>query len=405
MTVRRLVAVVFIFACVAVAWVILGSSIIWRTQYSELVGRLDQEVEELWGTEHVQKAPVVILSTGDGSTSNVELTSGEVDVDLRLDHRRKGLLWYATYEVSFDGTYTFQNPLDETVTATVTFEFPSSSTIYDDFEFRVKDVGVTPGGGTGRALAAVVQLAPGEETDIHIGYASRGLDQWLYSFGDGVITVKDFVLTVNTDFDEFDFPPRTISASHKRPKPAGGWELVWDFTNLVSDFDVGVKMPYKINPGPMASRMSYFAPVSLLFFFTVLVVIGAVRDINLHPMHYFFLGASFFSFHLLFAYLVDHIPLELAFVAAAVVSLILVISYLWRVVGWRFALREAGASQLLFLVLFSYAFFFEGYTGLVVTIGSVVTLAVLMQVTAKVDWVKVFGKKEKAAPSKTVLPE
>jgi hypothetical protein len=204
--------------------------------------------------------------------------------------------------------------------------------------------------------------------------------------------VKNFCLTVNTDFAEYDFPDHTISASDKT-RTSQGWELQWGFTNLVSDFDIGVKMPYKLNPGPLASRMSAFAPVSLLFFFTVLVVLGAVKSVNLHPMHYFFLGATFFSFHLLFAYLVDHVILEVAFIAATVVSMTLVISYLWRVVGHRFALREAGVSQLLFLVLFSYAFFFEGFTGLVITIGSIITLAMLMQITAKVDWTEVFGKK------------
>jgi inner membrane protein involved in colicin E2 resistance len=206
--------------------------------------------------------------------------------------------------------------------------------------------------------------------------------------------VKNFALTVNTGFGGFDFPENTISPSHTT-ETAQGSKLVWEFTNLVSDFDIGVRMPHPINPGPMASRMTYFAPVSLLFFFTVLVVLGAVKGINLHPMHYFFLGAAFFAFHLLFAYLVDHVLLGLAFVAASVVSLVLVVSYLWRVVGHRFALREAGLSQFLFLVLFSYAFFFEGYTGLVVTIGAIVTLAVLMQVTAKVDWAEVFRKKPK----------
>jgi inner membrane protein involved in colicin E2 resistance len=91
--------------------------------------------------------------------------------------------------------------------------------------------------------------------------------------------------------------------------------------------------------------------------------------------------------------------LEVAFVISAVVTMALVISYLWRVVGRRFALREAGLSQFFFLVLFSYAFFFEGYTGLVVTIGAIVTLAVLMQVTAEVDWAKVFDTKKKEPSS------
>jgi hypothetical protein len=58
----------------------------------------------------------------------------------------------------------------------------------------------------------------------------------------------------------------------------------------------------------------------------------------------------------------------------------------------RFAVRRAGIAQLVFLVLFSYAFFFEGYTGLTVTIGSIVTLFVLMQATARVDWSRAFER-------------
>ena len=34
---------------------------------------------------------------------------------------------------------------------------------------------------------------------------------------------------------------------------------------------------------------------------------------------------------------------------------------------------EAGVAQLIYLVLFSYAFFFKGFTGLAVTIGSILT--------------------------------
>jgi hypothetical protein len=240
-----------------------------------------------------------------------------------------------------------------------------------------------------------VELAPAEQADIHIAYRSRGLDRWLYSFGMGIVNVKNFVLTVDTDFKDINFPARTISASTKTPMPQG-WNLEWRFASLLSDFNVGVEMPRKLNPGALASRMSFFAPVSLLFFFTVLVMLGAMNRVNLHPMHYLFLAAGFFAFHLLFAYLADHLPLQLTFVISAAVSLGLVVSYLWRVVNRRFALREAGISQFLFLVLFSYAFFFEGYSGLVVTVGAIITLAVLMQMTARVNWEEVFEKK--AAP-------
>jgi hypothetical protein len=399
MTLPRLVAIGFIAACVTLAWMILGTSVIGRTNSGYDVSRA--EVEQLWGTVHLQRAPEVRLAGPGKETRDIELSSSAIDVDLQLEHRRRGLLWYATYGVGFDGRYTFANPTREYMTATVVFKFPAAQTIYDDFEFRVGGLRVNAAGNAD-SLTAVVPAPPEKPIEIHVAYKSRGLDLWLYSFADKMATVRDFTPTVNTDFAGYNFPQNTISPSTKTATPQGA-QLQWRFENLVADFDVGVELPRKLNPGPLASRMSFFAPVSLLFFFTVLVVLGAVHGTSLHPMHYFFLGASFFAFHLLFAYLVDHLVLELAFVIAAAVSMALVISYLWRVMGRRFAVREAGVSQLLFLVLFSYAFFYEGYTGLVVTIGAVITLAVLMHVTAGVNWAELFGRKT-VRPAEPVAP-
>jgi len=402
MTISRLIGIIFIFICTTIAWAILGTSIMVRTDSGYT--QLNQRVEDLWGSEHYQKAPTVMLTSiqknGDYEktvTTPVELETSDIQVGFQLEHRRKGLLWYPTYDVDFDGLYTFKNPLKQPAEATVIFIFPASGTIYDAFEFRVGDEQITPNANNYEGINAVVDVPAGGEVTIHVAYKSRGLDRWRYSFSEGITTVKNFSLKAVTDFSEYDFPPQTISASTKTPTK-NGWALEWTFNSMVSDFDIGVQMPTKLNPGPLASRMSYFAPVSLLFFFTTLVVLGAVKDRNLHPMHYFFLGASFFSFHILFAYLVDHLLVELSFIIAAVVSMALVATYLYRAAGVRFALWVSGA-QLVFLVLFSYAFFFEGYTGLVITIGAILTLAIMMQLTAKVDWAEVFRKKEPARQS------
>jgi hypothetical protein len=103
-------------------------------------------------------------------------------------------------------------------------------------------------------------------------------------------------------------------------------------------------------------------------------------------MHYFFLAASFFAFHLLLAYLVDHISIHAAFVICSAVSIFLVVSYMRIVAGQRFAFVEVALTQLVYLVGFSYAFFFNGFTGLAVTIGAIVTLFIVMQMTARIDW-------------------
>jgi hypothetical protein len=62
------------------------------------------------------------------------------------------------------------------------------------------------------------------------------------------------------------------------------------------------------------------------------------------------------------------------------------------VVNTKFAVREAGLAQLVYLVLFSYAFFFEGFTGLAITIGATVTLFVVMQMTGRMRWEEKFAR-------------
>lgn len=70
----------------------------------------------------------------------------------------------------------------------------------------------------------------------------------------------------------------------------------------------------------------------------------------------------------------------------SLVTLFLTISYLRLIVGWRFAAVESGLAQLVYLVLFSYALFNEGWSGLTITIGAIVTLFITMQVTGRIRW-------------------
>jgi inner membrane protein involved in colicin E2 resistance len=213
----------------------------------------------------------------------------------------------------------------------------------------------------------------------------------MYSFGANVNQVRDFSLHLNTDFDAIDFPDGSMSPSAKT-KLQKGWDLTWNYKSLLTGYTIGMKMPEKLNPGPWVSKVTFFAPVSLFMFFFILFVLSTIKGIRVHPMNYFFIGAAFFSFHLLLAYLVDHMSVDLAFIISSVVSVFLVVSYMRLVVSNKFAFKEVGISQFVYLVLFSYTFFFEQYTGLVITVMSVLTLFVLMQFTGRIDWTDVFKK-------------
>lgn len=399
--IRRIAAIVFIFVCTAIAWMILGSTISMRTGSSN--EQLQGHVASTWGTTQEQSpvsacytkteiAAVTEQDHGKTVTRNdtvvhsypLPLDSTRVNVNLHLGHRQKGLLWYSTYTVDFAGDYKFRNNTAEAQTVEFSLPFPAEHALYDGLLMKVNGKEV-PATTTGGGVSAVATIDPGQTAAVQVAYHSQGLGSWRYKLGDGIAQVHDFVLTMLTNFKDIDFADDTLSPTAKEEQH-DGWRLTWQYSNLISGFQIGMTMPEKLQPGPLAGQISYFAPVSLFFFFFLIFILATLRNIEIHPMNYFFLAAAFFAFHLLLAYLVDHISIHVAMIIASLVSIALVVSYLRLVVGARFAAIEAGGAQLIYLVLFSYAFFWKGYTGLSITIISILTLFVVMQATGRVRW-------------------
>src|SRR6266576_1373417 len=107
---KRIAAIAFIFLCTTVAWAVLGTTIFQRTYSSDSSSGV--RVASTWGAQ-------------EKVTTILPLESSHLDVDLNLEHRQKGLLWYSTYKVGFDGSYLFRNPSDKDQTIAFTLNFPT----------------------------------------------------------------------------------------------------------------------------------------------------------------------------------------------------------------------------------------------------------------------------------------
>ncbi|MDD5067128.1 MAG: inner membrane CreD family protein [bacterium] len=401
---RRIRPILFIFICMCIAWFILGAIVNFRTYTQDT--RLKYAVGQLWGTSQRQQAPYIyyqtqklekIKTSENGKTVEetklvttdhpLNLESSDIKVKFKLDYRKKGLLWYSTYTVFFTSRYLVKNTTDETRVVYFDYTFPTPEGVYDNFNFvvdgeKVKDLQPVNG-----KIWSGLMLSPGQSKYVDVAYESQGMDNWWYVFGNNVSQIKNFKLAMFTDFHEIDFPEYSISPTRKE-REGSGWKLTWQYSNLISGIQIGMDMPKKLNPGPFASRVSFFAPISLFLFLFLMFIITTIRGIRVHSMNYFFLATGFFSFHLLLSYLVDHVNIHLAMAICSAVSVGLVISYIRLVLGIRFALLETGLSQFVYLVLFSYAFFLEGYTGLSITICCILTLFIVMQLTGRIDWDK-----------------
>jgi hypothetical protein len=410
----RLLIIGFIWLGCTLAWSILGSSLTIRS--ADTSSARGEEVYGLWGGPLYQEPPQafytaastreekktveregedpVTTTTTQRVLTNVDvpLEASDLSAKLALDHRKRGLMWFATYGLDFKGAYRFRNPSDEPRNVTMRLALDTVSRTYDGLRISDEQGKPIPFAIVGGMAQWNQQFKAGQERRIDLSFRTRGTGSWSYAATPGGDEARNFRLRVATDFPDVDFPLNSVSPS-KHAANDGAWNGEWSFESLVTSSPMGVQMPEKLNPGPLAARITFFAPVSLLFFFFVISMLAITSGRELHPMHYFLLGCAFFAFHLLFAYSVDHLALTWAFILSAVVSMALVLSYVRLFVGWRFALERVAPVQLIYLVLFSATFFWKGFTGLSITVGAILTLFAVMQLTGRLDWTETFAKR------------
>ncbi|MBN8460839.1 MAG: inner membrane CreD family protein [Verrucomicrobia bacterium] len=397
----HLLATAGIVACSAIAWFLLAAAIEFRTNQSGRTMR--EEVAGVWGPPLVQSHPKAWFDTPNAPNGRAEVLPTRSDVTVTLNHepKRRGLVWHRTYQVEFAATHVFTNPTRIPQTMYINYPLPDLPGGLEGFECRLGDESETESKsatpGEAGVIRAVTLPAQGTIT-LRVRYETLGSDSWRYHFPDNR-RVTGFKLAMRTNFRDINFPVGTASPrTENRQLENEPYSLAWDYQDILSAPDIGMDMPKQLNAGPVAARIAFFAPVSLLLFVTVLVLIACVRTIPLHPMHIFFVAAGFFAFHLLFAYLVDLIAIQVAFAIATAVSVLLVAGYLFAVGGSRlFAI--ALPAQLLYLAAFSGSFFFDGLTGITLTVLSIITLALLMFLTARTDWRQAFSGKPKAVCS------
>jgi len=397
MTIKRIIAISLIFSLGVASWLVLGQ-VNWVRSHSSNTS-MYSAVKSLWGPQLVQQAPQVTVKVpGTGRIRVITPTQNLIETDIDLEQRRKGLIWYPTYKVNFNGRYEIRN--DARIAQDIRFNFilPSKDATYENVALKIGEQVEKLNTATGHGFRRIIPLEPGASIMLEVRYKTRGVGRWTYQFNNKQGYVSGLNMVLRSNFREIDFIEGSLSPM-RLDETTEGLQIVWQANELITRQNIGISMPQKLNPGPLAARMSFFAPVCLLFFFVLITALCIARKVDIHPMHYLFVNAGFFAFHLLFAYSIDLINVHIAFAMSSIVSVALVVPYLAKALGSAFPWKIAALGQFVYLVLFSYSFFIKGMTGLTVTIASIVTLAILMKITSTTDWSQVFVRKSTTKPA------
>src|SRR5207248_3448734 len=117
------------------------------------------------------------------------LERSRVRADLHLQHRQKGLRWFSTYTVLFDGSYTFRNASERDRVVTFALHLPAQQALYDDLTFTV-DGRPIPRVNAHDTTRGSVMIPAGRSAALHVGYRSQGLDSWSYRLGGDVAEAR-----------------------------------------------------------------------------------------------------------------------------------------------------------------------------------------------------------------------
>ena len=408
---KKIIHYLFIFiffAIFSIIFIILGFRAVERNENAKY--RDSASVLTIWGGEIIQNPPVcyylkkriVKEKVKDSVTGDVKeidkvvydkkylkIIDNHIKANLKENLRKKGLLTYNGYDLSFTASYVITNPLLENKKVYFDFPIPERSgnltdfTIKENAELYKKDQDVSDGINWSK------ELNPRDKITLEVKYKARGTSSFYYSIGNKKTEHTSFNMDIITNFKDIDFPNNTMSPSETIPVESGlgnEYTISYKFNNLITTQDIGIIIPEKTNDGSIIGRILLFSPLALFFFLIVFLISERALRLELHTIHYLLILSGFGIFYILLLYLVDYAGFIASFAASLALSIVVLSAYVWLVKKVGYLVLYTLFACFMFQGFFSIGFYFTPHTGLIITIAVILTVIGIMLASSKIDW-------------------
>lgn len=383
----------FIFLPLLVGWVLLTLRIEQRTTFASY--RQLQSVKRIWGGNLAQPAPSVRFKRFGSDVSELnrgKISASDLFLDLEVDYRKKGLVYYTGYNADFKGTYVVKNPENEKIYLSFIFPYPAKQGqgMLQDLKMSIngkediEDTEYQPNLALWTGM-----LDASESLEISVRYRARGLNQFLYGFERGE-QVNQFKMSINViGATDLDYPEFAMPATEPPVITPEGKLLTWKTDRLMTQLNIGVILPDKINIRNQTVKMLMRAP---FFFLLFLISAIAILKLSEHPFHFLqiaIISVAYFLFYPLFSYISEYMNVIFSFLAAFSIIGLLIFNYSRILYNMTIA-AALSVAYTFYLGITSVAALLPTYTGLILIIEGVVLLAIVMQVLSGFKNVNLF---------------
>jgi hypothetical protein len=235
--------------------------------------------------------------------SKGEIHASDISVTLQMDYRKKGLVYYTGYHAEFVGNYTVQNPENEKIYLSFIFPYPTrpGEGVLQNVKLLVNgkpDIEDTEYQSNLALWTGL--LGPSESLQFTVQYDGRGLDQFEYGFEPGK-QINNFSMTIDVQGAKaLDYAESTMPPTEPYQETEHGKILAWKLDKALTQLNIGVILPDKLNIEKQLFVMTYRAPV---FFLLFLITLVAIIRLSAEPLKLIPIAmtsiAYFFSIHCL----------------------------------------------------------------------------------------------------------
>lgn len=382
----------------SIGWFMLADRLQERT-HKAMYDQLDS-VKQIWGGNLAQPMPSIRykrFSSDVSSLSKGETHAMDISVDLTVDYRKKGLIYYTGYNADFTGKYILVNPENEQIYLSFIFPYPTQQG-----EGMLRNVKLLINGEEDNtnteyqpALALWTGLLkPAESLEITVNYQGRGLNQFKYGFEPGQ-QINNFSMKMTVHGAKMlDYADSTMPPTETPQDTPDGKLLIWKLDRTLTQFNIGVVLPDKLNIEKQLAVMTFRAPAFFSLFLVSLFVIFLLAGESLNFIPVAILSVTYFLFYPLFAYLLVYIDLIIAFAIAFIVIGLLIFNYVRSLHNAKIAFAVT-TGYIFYLGITSVAALLPTYTGLILTVEGVVLMGIIMQVLSRyknLQWSELMNK-------------